>query len=538
MLLAEYLFFSIFVLSLVLLAWPLGKYIAYIYEKQELTHQSYYFLFGDTRKHLTLNENIQIVIYVCGFSLISVIGLAMTQSLHFWNINSAASMDFASAFNLATSFFTGTNIQVLNPETTVTFLTNTLGLTVQNFISPALGMAIMMLLVRAYNGDSDQDKKVGNILVDMYSAIVFVLLPISIVVSIIFLFLGTPQNFELGFAASQEAIKQIGTNGGGLYLTGSANPLATPNIFSMLLQLLIIPLLATSLCFTFGNLVKQARFGFSLAFLMLLLYVPQALLSLGFESVMPDYAKALGLTGSFLEGKQAEFGNFFSTLWATLSASTSNGSSIAAISSFQPGNLLTLQSLMALGEISLGGVGTNIVNLILLLLMVVFLSSLMIGKTPILIAKRISNKEVKISAICVLLPFVLIVVGTFFMFYGNSIYSINTITSNYITEVIYFLISCVFGNGAYMAGLNPNLPSVNLFSGGLMLIGRMIVVIGGILVAYEVSSKDQIKNIEFLNLNTGRFITFACVVIFMLGPLTLLPAFSFGSLAGLLFNGA
>jgi K+-transporting ATPase ATPase A chain len=536
--LLDYLVFFVFICTLIIFSWPLGKYISYLYSKEEFIFKSYCLFFGTTKKNLSLGESVKSILGLSFISLFAVIALAVTQSSHMWNFNNAPSMDFATAFNLATSFFTGTNIQITNPETTVSFITNTLGLTVQNFIAPGLGIAVMMLIIKAYNyNSSEADKKmIGNVLVDTYAAIIFILLPLCFITAIIYLASGTPQNLEYGFAASQEAAKQVGTNGGGIYFSSSASPLATPNLFSLVFQLVLIPLLATSLCFTFGNSIKQVRVGFALLFLMMLLYIPQALLCLNYESYEPAFFQSIGLSGPFMEGKQVQFGTFFSTLWATLSSATSNGSTISALSSYQPSTLLLLQNYIALGEISLGGVGTNIVNLILLMKIITFLSALTTGRNPVLFGKSISFKEVRTASLCVLLPLIIILASIYFLFQGNILYSVNTITSNYITEVIYLILSCTFGNGSYMSGLNPNNYIVNIFMGLVMLLGRFIVIFGGLFLAYQIYPKEKIKA-DFVKVDSLMFIIFSSSIIFMLGPLTLLPAFSFGSLAGLLFYG-
>lgn len=447
------------------------------------------------------------------------------------------------AFNTAASFVTNTNWQAYSGEATLSYLTQMLGLGVQNFLSAATGMAVVLCLARGMS--RSESKTVGHFYTDATRSIIYVLLPISVIGSILLMSQGVVQNFSsylkvttlegleqilpMGPAASQIAIKQLGTNGGGFFGVNSAHPFENPTAFSNFLELFMMLLIPMSLPFVWGKLVGDKKHGVSIFLTMLLLFVLFLVPALYFEM---GNNPAIGNL-PFLEGKELRFGIPSSAFWGIATTATSNGSVNSMLSSFSPiaGGLALLNIMM--GEIIFGGVGSGLYGMILFVCLAVFIAGLMVGRTPEYLGKKIEAREIKFAVVGVLAPSILILLfSAFGVSFASGLASIANKGPHGLTEVLYAFSSAAGNNGSAFAGLNANTPFYNAMTGFAMIIGRFAVIVPVIGIAGSLAAKKKIPT------GSGTFPThgllfillLACTIV-VVGALTFFPALTLGPIA-------
>src|SRR4051795_8253980 len=456
---------------------------------------------------------------VLAFSVVGVILLYAMQRLQTslpFNPTNAPQVGEALSFNTATSFVTNTNWQSYSPESTLSNFSQMVGLTVQNFVSAAAGMAVMAALIRGLA--RRRADTVGNFWVDLTRTTMRILIPIAFVGALFYVGTGVVQNlhgFEViktlegrsqvlpgGPSASQEAIKMLGTNGGGFFNVNSAHPFSNPNGLSDLFGLFFILLIPVSLTYTYGKMVGEQRQGWVLLAVMIVIWALVVGLTTMFEldgnpkldALRVNQASTSTMPGGNLEGKDVRFGTPASAAWCASTTGTSNGSVNSMHDSYTPlGGMMCLIH-MKLGEISPGGVGVGLNGMLVLALLAVFIAGLMVGRTPEYLGKKIQSSEVKLVVIYILAMPVAVLVGAGIAIVTPSVLnvSISNPGPHGFTEVLYAFTSAANNNGSAFAGLTANTQFLNIALGIAMLIGRFSLIIPTLAIAGSLARKDRV----------------------------------------------
>jgi K+-transporting ATPase ATPase A chain len=467
------------------------------------------------------------------------------------------------AFNTAVAFDTNTNWQAYTPETTMSYLTQMVGLATHNFFSAAAGMAVAIALVRGFARHSSE--KIGNFWVDMTRASVYVLLPLSVLIAVLFASQGVIQNLSAytkvttleggtqiiaqGPVASQEAIKMLGTNGGGFFNANSSHPFENPTPLSNFLELLSIFVIPAGLTYTFGKMVKDTRQGWAIFAAMSILFLAGVFVVYPAEQAGNPTVTALGIensptagqSGGNMEGKEVRFGIANSALFATVTTDASCGAVNSMHDSFTPiGGLVPLVNI-ELGEVVFGGVGAGMYGMLMFAILSVFIAGLMVGRTPEYLGKKIERKEVKMVmlAVLVLAASILLFSGTgaVVQFAKNSwINSYGPATGNVgnngphgLSEILYAYASGTGNNGSAFMGLNANTPWYNITTGMAMLIGRFLMIIPLLAVAGSLAKKKLVPaSAGTLPTNGPLFVGLLVGVVLIVGALTFFPALTLG----------
>ena len=474
-----------------------------------------------------------------GFNAVGFVFLFILQLIQGWlplNPARLGNVPVPLAFNTAVSFMTNTNWQAYSGEATMSYLTQMLGLGVQNFVSAASGIGVMLALTRGLTGRSAST--LGNFWVDLTRSTLYVLLPLSLVFAIVLVSQGAVQTFTdyaqattlegaaqqipLGPAASQIAIKQLGTNGGGFFGVNSAHPFENPTPLSNFLEMLAILLIPAALTYTYGVMVGDRRQGWVLFGTMIALFLMGLAVTWWGE-----------VSAGTLEGKEMRFGIFNSALWATATTDASNGSVNAMHDSFSPlGGMVPMLDIM-LGEVIFGGVGAGMYGMLMFVILTVFIAGLMVGRTPEYLGKKIEAPEIRWAVVAVLLPCALILLGSAIAcVLPNALASLNNNGPHGLSEILYAFASAAGNNGSAFAGLNANTNFYNYVLGVVMLLGRFGVIIPALAIAGSLAPK------KVAPVTAGTFPTdgamFACLlmaVILIIGALTFFPALSLGPIA-------
>jgi K+-transporting ATPase ATPase A chain len=571
-----YLQLGLYMALLLAAAKPLGLYMAWVYEgttwvqrKLAPAERWLYRLCGiDPDEDMNWRQYAMAVLW---FSGIGFVFLYFMQRLQVWlplNPEGLAAVTPDSSFNTAISFVTNTNWQGYGGEATMSYLTQMLGLSVQNFVSAAAGMAVLVALARAFTRHNTVG--IGNFWVDLFRGTTYILLPMSAVLAILLVSQGVVQTFEkyqtatliqplnysekvdgkdvakttteqklpLGPAASQIAIKQLGTNGGGFFNVNSAHPYENPTPLSNLLQVLAILLIPAALCYTFGKLVGDTRQGWALLAAMTIIFVILLAVCVYSEQAgTPMLAKAGGnltadstQSGGNMEGKETRFGIANSALWATATTAASNGSVNSMHDSFTPLGGLVPMWMMQLGEVIYGGVGSGLYGMIVFAVVAVFISGLMVGRTPEYMGKKIEAFEMKMASLAILLPCAAVLLGTAIALMSDdgkkTIY--NPEAHGY-SEVLYAFSSASNNNGSAFAGLGANTPFYNTALGIAMLIGRFLVMLPVLAIAGSLVEKKKVpESVGTLPTHTILFIVLLISVIIVVGALSFFPALALG----------
>jgi K+-transporting ATPase ATPase A chain len=555
----------IFFGTLLLLVKPLGSYMAKVYQGERIfldrmlcpVERFLYRLSGiDPHSEMTWKT------YAVAMLIFNVIGLLFIYTLQRLQVSLAlnpqglGAVTPDSAWNTAVSFASNTNWQGYGGETTMSYLTQMLGMTVQNFVSAATGMAVLVALIRGIARHTT--KEIGNFWVDMTRSVLYILLPLSLALALALVSQGVVQTFSeyqsvlliqssargeaqviaVGPAASQIAIKQLGTNGGGFFSVNSSHPLENPTPFSNFLEMLSILLIPASLCYTYGKMVGDTRQGWALLTVMTIVFV--ALLSMAVWSEQggnPAFAK-LGIDqtqsatnpGGNMEGKEMRFGIVNSALWATATTAASNGSVNSMHDSFMPLGGLLLMLMMQLGEIIYGGVGSGLYGMLAFVIIAVFVSGLMVGRTPEYLGKKIEAYEMKMASIVILIPVMVVLLGTAIALTtkaGRA--TIHNPSAHGFSEVLYAFSSAGNNNGSAFAGLGANTPFYNITLGIAMFIARYWLAIPILAIAGSLANKKKVPaNAGTLPTHTPLFIAWVICIVIIVGALSFLPALALG----------
>jgi len=487
--------------------------------------------------------------YTFGLLLFNLVGfvflllIQLFQSVLPMNPAGLPNVSWHSAFNTAVSFTTNTNWQGYAGETTLSFFVQMIGLTVQNFVSAATGIAVLLALIRGLSRKSASE--LGNFWVDLTRSTLYVLIPLSIVLAVLLVGQGVIQNFRpyetittrqgaeqvipSGPAASQIAIKQLGTNGGGFFNANSAHPFENPTPFSNFLEMLAILLIPASLTFTYGKMVGSTRQGWIIFAAMMVLLVAGLVISL-----YSEYASNTGFGNlSLMEGKETRFGITNSVLWSTSTTAASNGSVNAMHDSLSPLSGLVAMLNIMLGEVIFGGVGTGLYGMVVFVILTVFIAGLMVGRTPEYLGKKVEAFEVQMAVIAVLAPsFVILVFSAWASTSHFGFSGLNNPGTHGFSEILYAFSSAAGNNGSAFAGLNANTVFYNLTLGIGMLIGRFGVIIPVLAIAGNMVRK-RVTPVSSGTFRTDNwlFIGLLIAVILIVGGLTFFPALSLGPIA-------
>ena len=540
------------------LAWPLGLYLARVYEGGGTwlspvlapVERAFYALAGikpEQGQHWT-----RYALSVLAFSLASwalLYAILRLQHLLPFNPAELGPLSPYLAFNTAVSFTTNTNWQAYGGETTMSYLSQMTGLTVQNFVSAGAGMAVCAAIVRGFF--AREQKALGNFWVDLTRSVLYVLLPMSILLTLFLVWQGVPQNLMAyvsattvegaqqtiaqGPAASQIAIKQLGTNGGGFWNANSAVPYENPTPLSNLVEMISILLIPAAFCFMFGKMVKDSRQGVAIFAVMGILFLGALALTYGSEvSGNPAFASLpVEQSAGNMEGKEVRFGVGNSALWATATTAASNGSVNAMHDSFMPLGALAPMLLMQIGEVVFGGVGSGFYGMLSFVVLTVFLAGLMVGRTPEYLGKKIEAREVKLSVIAFLvMPLGVLGLGALAAVLPISLSSLQDAGPHGLSEILYAYSSATGNNGSAFAGFGANVPYHNTMQGIAMLLGRFVYIVPMLAVAGSLAAKKSAPASSGTFPTHGPlFVTLLVAVIFILGGLTFFPALALGPIA-------
>jgi K+-transporting ATPase ATPase A chain len=451
------------------------------------------------------------------------------------------------AFNTATSFVTNTNWQNYGGESTMSYLTQMAGLTVQNFVSAATGVAIAMALIRAFSRKSM--KTLGNFWVDLTRCTLYILLPICIVMTLAFVALGVPQTLgayaqattlegarqviALGPVASQLAIKMLGTNGGGFFNANSAHPFENPDAISNMIQMVAIFAIGASLTNVFGRMVGNEKQGWAIFAAMGVLFVAGVAICYWAEAAGNPLIHALGIDGANMEGKEARFGIAMSALFAVVTTAASCGAVIAMHDSMMAlGGMIPMINMM-LGEIIIGGVGAGFYGIILFVIVAIFVAGLMVGRTPEYLGKKIEAKEVKMAMLAVLcLPLSILGFTAIASVIPAGLSSIANQGPHGFSELLYAYTSGTANNGSAFGGLSGNTPWYNITIGLAMLMGRFLVIVPAMAIAGSlVAKKIAPQSAGTFPTHGPLFVGLLIGVILVVGGLIFFPALALGPIA-------
>lgn len=534
-------------LPLLVLAVPLGLYMYKVYERPQTlprvmraTEGAVYRLAGvDPARDMGWKEYAGCVLLFNLFGFLALFVLQLVQAHLPLNPQGMPNLSWHLAFNTAVSFMTNTNWQSYAGESTMSFFTQMLGLTVQNFVSAATGLGVGLALVRGLA--RSEVKGLGNFWADLTRSTLFVLLPLAIIVAGVLIHEGVVQNLDhyvtattvegakqtipMGPAASQIAIKQLGTNGGGFFGVNSAHPLENPTPLSNWVEVVSILIIPVAFVFTFGEMVKSRRQAWTLYLVMFGLLC--AGLGIG---LWAEHTGSPILGGAVLEGKETRFGITSSVIWSAFTTAASNGAVNAMHSSFTPaGGTVPLVN-MLLGEIIFGGAGAGMYGMLLFVLLTVFLAGLMVGRTPEYLGKKLNSRDMRLVVLGIILPGV-----TILLFAGLSavlpvgLSSLSAAGPHGLSEILYAFVSAGNNNGSAFAGLSANTPYYNVLLGLAMLVGRFGIILPVLAVAGGMAGKKKSPTgVGAFATDTPLFAVLLVAVILLVSGLTYLPALSLG----------
>ncbi|HMX73022.1 MAG TPA: potassium-transporting ATPase subunit KdpA [Anaerolineales bacterium] len=547
--------------TLLLLVKPLGSYMARVYQNERIFLDR---VLGPVERliyrasGIRPTEDMDWKSYAAALLVFNMLGLFVVyaqQRLQLalpFNPQGFSAVTPDSAWNTAVSFASNTNWQSYGGETTMSHFTQMLSLTVQNFVSAATGMAVLVALIRGIARHSG--KGIGNFWVDLTRSTLYILLPLSFILAMLLVSQGVVQTFNgyrtvsplqsaeqviaVGPAASQIAIKQLGTNGGGFFNANSAHPFENPTPFSNFLEMLSILLIPAALCYTFGQMVGDLRQGWALLTVMTIIFLVLVGITiwseLGGNPALPslgiDQIQSASNPGGNMEGKEVRFGIVNSALWATATTAASNGSVNAMHDSFMPLGGLVPMWLMQLGEIIYGGVGSGLYGMLAFVIVAVFISGLMVGRTPEYLGKKIEAYEMKMASLIILIPVTVVLTGTALaVSIPDGRAAIYNPTAHGFSEVLYAFSSAGNNNGSAFAGLSANSPFYNLSLGIAMLISRYWLAVPVLAIAGSLVRKKKIPaSAGTLPTHTPLFMAWLIGVITIVGALSFIPALALG----------
>lgn len=543
---------------LVALSVPLGAYMARVYEGNARWAQKilgpverllYRLLGVDAKREQSWQR------YTVALLLFNILGLLLVYALQRLqgvlpgNPNDLPAVAPRVAWNTATSFATNTNWQAYSGETTMSNLVQSLALCVQNFVSAATGMAVLVAFVRGFT--RKQTEELGNFWVDLTRSTLYILLPLSIVFAIFLVAQGVPQSLDghttaqllerhgdqaiaVGPVASQIAIKQLGTNGGGFYNVNSAHPFENPTALTNFFEMLAILLISSALCLTFGKLVGSRRHGWALLVTMFILIAPFVALA-EWQEHEPNIALVDQPVehGGNMEGKEVRFGVASSALWATTTTAASNGSVNSMHDSYSPLGGLAPMVLMQIGEVSFGGVGSGLYGLLVFAIVAVFISGLMVGRTPEFLGKKIEAFEMKMASLAILVPCVAVLVGTALACMSDETpHALANSGPHGFSEILYAFSSMGNNNGSAFAGLTASGSFYATAGGVCMFVSRYWIIIPVMAIAGSLARKKSIPpSAGTLPTDGPLFVLLLVGTVILVGALTFVPALALGPIA-------
>ena len=586
----SFLQIGFYVITLLALAKPLGWYMARIYEEKPAGLNRWlapvetwiYRLSGINAKEEMRWTDYAIALLIFNLlGALAVFALQLLQDQLPLNPANLSAVSPDSAFNTAVSFATNTNWQGYGGESTMSYLTQMLGLTVQNFVSAAAGMATLVALIRGFIRRNANT--IGNFWVDLTRSTLYILMPLSLVLALVLVGQGVVQTFSpyhkvplletlsyeqpkldangramqdkhgkpvlekievteqviaVGPAASQVAIKQLGTNGGGFFNVNSAHPLENPTPLSNFLEMLAILLIPAALCYTFGMMVGDTRQGWAILAAMTLVFVTLIFVTVpaeqsgnpAFANFNIDQIASIEQSGGNMEGKETRFGITNSALWAVATTAASNGSVNSMHDSFTPIGGMIPMWLIQLGEVIFGGVGSGLYGMIMFAIVAVFVSGLMIGRTPEYLGKKIEAYEMKMASITILIPPMVVLGGTalaVMLAVGKS--SVFNPGAHGFSEILYALSSAGNNNGSAFGGLSANTPFYNTLLGFAMLFSRYWLAVPVLAIAGSLAAKKIVPvGSGTLPTHTPLFVMLLIGTVLMVGALTFIPALALG----------
>lgn len=547
-------FFISFLVILLAAALPLGKYLAKVFQGQKTfldgillpAEKMIYKLSGiDPQQEMNWKQYSWAVIVFHVLSLLAIFAGELLQGVLPFNPEQQVGLKWDLALNTAISFITNTNWQAYGGETTMSYFTQMTALTVHNFLSAATGLAVAMVLIRSLMRKGTSG--LGNYWQDMVRGTLWVLLPISIVLGLVFVQQGVIQNLSpyvtattlegaeqkiaMGPVASQEAIKILGTNGGGFFNVNSAHPYENPTPLTNFLQCLAIFLLPASLVVAFGTMIRDKRQGYAILTTMLLLFA--VFLGVLYSSELygnPNLAAAGVASPNAMEGKEVRFDLAGTALFNTITTAASCGAVNAMLDSFTPlGGMVPLLQIM-LGEVVMGGVGAGFYGMMVFVILTVFIVGLMVGRTPEYLGKKIEAREMKMAVLAVIIPAATILLGSAIA----SVTDVGTSATNNagphgLAEMIYAYTSAAGNNGSAFAGLSTNSLFYNLTLGAAMLLGRFGVIFPVLAIAGSlVEKKISPPGAGTFPTYGWLFVLLLAAIILIVGALTFLPALALG----------
>jgi K+-transporting ATPase ATPase A chain len=579
-------FFQVVLYTVVLsaAAWPLGKFMTAVYEGRRtwltpvfgwLERAIYRGAGVDEHSEGDWKRYTLAVLLVNFIGFVAVYLLQRLQAVLPLNPQGFAAVSPDSSFNTAVSFATNTNWQGYVGESTMSYLTQMLGLGVQNFLSAASGMAVLVALIRGFA--RRETDRVGNFYVDFTRSTLYILLPLSFTLAVVLMSQGVVQSFgayrsvslldpvtievpatdaagepvmeeqvvteqtvPLGPAASQIAIKQLGTNGGGFFNVNSSHPLENPTPLSNFLEVLAILVIPAGLCFTFGAMVRDARQGWAIFAAMLVIFVPLTLGVVTAEQSGNPVLTELGADteatdtqpGGNMEGKEARFGIASSGIWAAATTAASNGSVNSMHDSYTPLGGLVPMWLMQLGEVVFGGVGSGLYGMLMFALVAVFIAGLMVGRTPEYLGKKIEAYEMKMASLVLLIPPLVVLVGTAIasvLPQGIASIANPDPAAHGFSEILYAFSSAGNNNGSAFAGISANVPFYNTALGIAMWASRYWLMIPVLAIAGSLAAKRATAvTAGTLPTHGPLFVAMLVGVVLIVGALTFVPALALG----------
>ena len=558
-----------FVFVVLILVKPLGAYMAAVFEQKPCKFDKviapcehlFYKLCGIQAQE-EMNWK-QYLISFLAFTLMAFVFLLLILLNQKWmplNPEGFNNIPFIEAVNIALSFVTNTNWQNYAGESSLSYFTQMAGLTVHNFISAATGLAILLALIRGFTRkETDQ---LGNFWVDLTRAVLYVFLPLAVIWALILMSQGVIQNFKpyltahildaantvntqtlpMGPVASQEAIKDLGSNGGGFFQVNSAHPFENPNPCSNFFEMLGLILIPASLCYMFGQMVRDVRQGWAILTAMTLIFLV-AIFVLDMVEQQPNPLwqnlpvnmqvisdGGLAAPGGNMEGKELRFGIDDSVLFSVATTATSNGSVNSMLDSYTPVGSMIPLFLIQLGEVVYGGVGSGLYNMLIMVIITVFIAGLMVGRTPEYLGKKIEPFEMKMAALIILLMPVLVLIPTAISVLDkNTVAGLGNLGAHGFSEILYAFSSMANNNGSSFSSLSLNTDFFNILGGLIMLLGRVGIIVPVLAIAGSLAAKKSVPvGLGTLPTHTGFFIGMLIFVIFIIAGLTFIPALVLG----------
>ncbi len=565
--------YGLYILILVALAIPLGNYIGKIMNGEKVFLSKILtpcenFIYKIL--HIDKDEDMSWKKYSFSVLAFSIISLIVLFLLHIFqgflplNPEKVSGTSWDLAFNNAISFVTNTNWQGYSGESSLSYFTQMMGLTVQNFVSAAVGISVLFALIRGFI--RVKQKGIGNFWMDITRTVLYILIPLSIVVSLALVSQGVVQNFKqyetvsllepitledgtivteevvpLGPAASQIAIKQLGTNGGGFMGTNSAHPIENPTVLSNLFEMISLLLIPVALCFTFGRNIKDRRQGIAIFIAMgIMLVVAMGIVGVNEQMGTPQMAlngqvdlSTINQAGGNMEGKEARFGIATSSTWTTFTTAASNGSVNSMHDSYTPIGGMIPMLLMQLGEVVFGGVGCGLYGMIGFAILAVFIAGLMVGRTPEYLGKKIEPFEMKMAVlVCLATPIAILIGSGIASILPETVNSLNNSGVHGFSEVLYAYTSAGGNNGSAFAGFAANTPFINISIGLSMLFARFVPMMGTLAIAGSMVKKKKVaESVGTLPTHNAMFIGLLIFVVLLIGALSFFPALALGPIA-------